>query len=123
VRRQFAAALEWAWTGPGAGDPAPEHAQVDRDHGLGEPDVYRGGGSGPHRPPTARILAAYEDHLLGTSPRPVAVVVVGDVNSIGLPAGSFTRTRCPSDRGLFDSEAGRVISHQEMSRRIWAWPG
>jgi len=26
------------------------------------------------------------------------------------------------DRGLADSEAGRVISHEEMSRRIQAWP-
>jgi hypothetical protein len=26
------------------------------------------------------------------------------------------------DRGLSDSEAGRVISHEEMSRRIETWP-
>ena len=26
------------------------------------------------------------------------------------------------DRGLSDSEAGRVSSHEEMGRRIQAWP-
>jgi UDP-N-acetylglucosamine 2-epimerase (non-hydrolysing) len=52
-----------------------------RDLGIAEPDVYLGVGSGTHGQQTARILAAYEAHLLSASPRPVAVVVVGDVNS------------------------------------------
>jgi UDP-N-acetylglucosamine 2-epimerase (non-hydrolysing) len=52
-----------------------------RDLGIAEPDVYLGVGSGTHGQQTARILAAYEEHLLSASPRPAAVVVVGDVNS------------------------------------------
>jgi UDP-N-acetylglucosamine 2-epimerase (non-hydrolysing) len=52
-----------------------------RDLGIGEPDVSLGVGSGTHGQQTARILAAYEEHLLKASPRPAAVVVVGDVNS------------------------------------------
>jgi UDP-N-acetylglucosamine 2-epimerase (non-hydrolysing) len=52
-----------------------------RDLGIGEPDVSLGVGSGTHGQQTARILAAYEEHLLSSSPRPAAVVVVGDVNS------------------------------------------
>jgi UDP-N-acetylglucosamine 2-epimerase (non-hydrolysing) len=52
-----------------------------RDLGIAEPDVHLGVGSGTHGQQTARILAAYEEHLLSASPRPVAVVVVGDVNS------------------------------------------
>jgi UDP-N-acetylglucosamine 2-epimerase (non-hydrolysing) len=52
-----------------------------RDLGIGEPDVYLGVGSGTHGQQTARILAAYEEHLLSPSTRPAAVVVVGDVNS------------------------------------------
>jgi UDP-N-acetylglucosamine 2-epimerase (non-hydrolysing) len=52
-----------------------------RDLGIREPDVHLGVGSGTHGQQTARILAAYEEHLLASSPRPAAVVVVGDVNS------------------------------------------
>jgi UDP-N-acetylglucosamine 2-epimerase (non-hydrolysing) len=52
-----------------------------RDLGIREPDVSLGVGSGTHGQQTARILAAYEEHLLTASPRPAAVVVVGDVNS------------------------------------------
>jgi UDP-N-acetylglucosamine 2-epimerase (non-hydrolysing) len=52
-----------------------------RDLGIAEPDVSLGVGSGTHGQQTARILAAYEEHLLSVSPRPAAVVVVGDVNS------------------------------------------
>jgi UDP-N-acetylglucosamine 2-epimerase (non-hydrolysing) len=49
--------------------------------GIPKPDVYLGVGSGNHGAQTARILAAYEEHLLSLNPRPVGVVVVGDVNS------------------------------------------
>ena len=52
-----------------------------RDLGIREPDVSLGVGSGTHGQQTARILAAYEEHLLSASPRSAAVVVVGDVNS------------------------------------------
>jgi UDP-N-acetylglucosamine 2-epimerase (non-hydrolysing) len=52
-----------------------------RDLGIREPDVHLGVGSGTHGQQTARILAAYEEHLLDAEPRPRAVVVVGDVNS------------------------------------------
>jgi UDP-N-acetylglucosamine 2-epimerase (non-hydrolysing) len=52
-----------------------------RDLGIREPDVHLGVGSGTHGQQTARILAAYEEHLLAIEPRPRAVVVVGDVNS------------------------------------------
>jgi UDP-N-acetylglucosamine 2-epimerase (non-hydrolysing) len=48
---------------------------------IRKPDVHLGIGSGPHGAQTARILAAYEEHLLQQNPRPVGVVVVGDVNS------------------------------------------
>jgi len=52
-----------------------------RDLGIGAPDVSLGVGSGSHGQQTARILAAYEAHLLEAKPRPAVVVVVGDVNS------------------------------------------
>jgi UDP-N-acetylglucosamine 2-epimerase (non-hydrolysing) len=52
-----------------------------RDLGIAEPEVDLGVGSGTHGQQTARILAGYEAHLLTVSPRPAAVVVVGDVNS------------------------------------------
>lgn len=52
-----------------------------RDLGIREPDVHLGVGSGTHGVQTGRVLAAYEEHLLSTSPRPAATVVVGDVNS------------------------------------------
>jgi UDP-N-acetylglucosamine 2-epimerase (non-hydrolysing) len=52
-----------------------------RDLGIREPDVHLEVGSGTHGQQTARILAAYEEHLLAVTPRPRAVVVVGDVNS------------------------------------------
>jgi UDP-N-acetylglucosamine 2-epimerase (non-hydrolysing) len=49
--------------------------------GIPQPDVHLGVGSGTHGVQTARILAAYEQHLLGADPCPAGVVVVGDVNS------------------------------------------
>jgi UDP-N-acetylglucosamine 2-epimerase (non-hydrolysing) len=72
-----------------------------RDLGIGEPEVSLGVGSGSHGQQTARILAAYEEHLVRSSPRPVAVVVVGDVNStmactlaavkLGIPVAQWRR--------------------------------
>jgi UDP-N-acetylglucosamine 2-epimerase (non-hydrolysing) len=52
-----------------------------RELGLPAPQVRLGVGSGTHGDQTARVLAAYERALLGGSPRPRGVVVVGDVNS------------------------------------------
>mgnify|MGYP001823325156 CR=1 FL=1 len=49
--------------------------------GIRQPDVHLGVGSATHGVQTARVLAAYEEHLLSVVPRPVATVVVGDVNS------------------------------------------
>ena len=46
---------------------------------LPEPDIYLGVGSGNHGEQTGRILAAFEEVVLGESP--AGVVVVGDVNS------------------------------------------
>ena len=43
------------------------------------PDVHLNVGSGSHGAQTAKVLAAFEDYLLGARPR--GVVVVGDVNS------------------------------------------
>jgi UDP-N-acetylglucosamine 2-epimerase (non-hydrolysing) len=66
-----------------------------RDLGIREPDVYLGVGSGTHGQQTARILGAYEEHLLSVSPRPVAVVVVGDVNSTMACAIAATKLWIP----------------------------
>jgi UDP-N-acetylglucosamine 2-epimerase (non-hydrolysing) len=49
--------------------------------GIPQPDVHLGVGSGTHGAQTGRILTAFEQHLLEADPRPVGVVVVGDVNS------------------------------------------
>ncbi|HSD28115.1 MAG TPA: UDP-N-acetylglucosamine 2-epimerase (non-hydrolyzing) [Vicinamibacteria bacterium] len=90
-----------------------------RDLGIGEPDVYLGVGSGTHGQQTARILAAYEEHLLGTSPRPAAVVVVGDVNStmactlaavkLGIPVAHVEAGLRSFDRSM-PEEVNRVVT-------------
>lgn len=49
--------------------------------GIPRPDVHLGVGSGAQGEQTAKIIAAYEQHLLGLSSVPAGVVVVGDVNS------------------------------------------
>lgn len=49
--------------------------------GIPAPDVHLNVGSGTHGAQTARVLAAFEEYLLATDPRPRGVVVVGDVNS------------------------------------------
>jgi UDP-N-acetylglucosamine 2-epimerase (non-hydrolysing) len=50
-----------------------------RELGLDEPDIRLGVGSGTHAEQTARVLTALEPHLVAI--RPVAVLVVGDVNT------------------------------------------
>ncbi len=49
--------------------------------GIARPDAHLEVGSGSHGAQTARVLEAFEAHLLGAAPRPRGVVVVGDVNS------------------------------------------
>jgi UDP-N-acetylglucosamine 2-epimerase (non-hydrolysing) len=49
--------------------------------GIPAPDVHLNVGPGTHGAQTARVLAAFEEHLLGRKPAPRGVVVVGDVNS------------------------------------------
>jgi UDP-N-acetylglucosamine 2-epimerase (non-hydrolysing) len=90
-----------------------------RDLGIREPDVYLGVGSGTHGQQTARILAAYEKHLLETEPRPAAVVVVGDVNStmactlaavkLGIPVAHVEAGLRSFDRGM-PEEINRLVT-------------
>jgi UDP-N-acetylglucosamine 2-epimerase (non-hydrolysing) len=49
--------------------------------GIRQPDAHLEAGSGTHGQQTARVLEAFEAFLLKSSPRPAAVMVVGDVNS------------------------------------------
>lgn len=51
-----------------------------RELGIPQPEVNLGVGSGTHSAQTARLLEAYEGHLLSNG-LPRATVVVGDVNS------------------------------------------
>lgn len=52
-----------------------------RELGMPAPDVHLNAGSGTHGAQTARVLASFEEYLLGCPVRPRGVVVVGDVNS------------------------------------------
>ena len=52
-----------------------------RELGMPAPDVHLNAGSGSHGAQTARVLASFEEYLLGGATRPRGVVVVGDVNS------------------------------------------
>lgn len=49
--------------------------------GIPQPDVHLEVGSGTHGAQTARVLAAFEQHLLAQQTPPAGVLVVGDVNS------------------------------------------
>jgi UDP-N-acetylglucosamine 2-epimerase (non-hydrolysing) len=90
-----------------------------RDLGIEEPEVSLGVGSGTHGQQTARILSAYEEHLLQTKPRPVAVVVVGDVNStmactlaavkLGIPVAHVEAGLRSFDRGM-PEEINRLVT-------------
>jgi UDP-N-acetylglucosamine 2-epimerase (non-hydrolysing) len=52
-----------------------------RELGMPAPDVHLNAGSGAHGAQTARVLASFEEYLLGCATPPRGVVVVGDVNS------------------------------------------
>jgi UDP-N-acetylglucosamine 2-epimerase (non-hydrolysing) len=49
--------------------------------GIPAPSIHLGAGSGTHGAQTARVLAAFEEHLLGAEDPSCGAVVVGDVNS------------------------------------------
>jgi UDP-N-acetylglucosamine 2-epimerase (non-hydrolysing) len=49
--------------------------------GLPEPDAHLGAGGGSHGQQTARILEAFEQHLMQLPEPPAGVMVAGDVNS------------------------------------------
>ena len=49
--------------------------------GIPAPSIHLGAGSGAHGAQTARVLAAFEEHLLGAEDPSCGAVVVGDVNS------------------------------------------
>lgn len=49
--------------------------------GIRKPDLHLGAGGSSHGQQTARILEAFEAWLISTDVPPVAVMVVGDVNS------------------------------------------
>jgi len=90
-----------------------------RDLGIRTPDVHLGVGSGTHGAQTARVLAAYEEHLLSADPPPAAVVVVGDVNStmactlaavkLGIPVAHVEAGLRSFDRGM-PEEINRVVT-------------
>ncbi len=61
-------------------DPAMSDVFFD-ELGIPTPDLHLGVGSGAHGAQTARVLAAFEEFLLGRRELPRGVVVVGDVNS------------------------------------------
>ena len=52
-----------------------------RQLGLPTPDVHLEVGSGSQGEQTAKVLSRYESWLMQTAPRPLATLVVGDVNS------------------------------------------
>lgn len=90
-----------------------------RDLGIRKPDVSLGVGSGSHGFQTGRILEAYEEHLMSTSPRPAVVVVVGDVNStaactlaavkLGIPVAHVEAGLRSFDRSM-PEEINRVVT-------------
>jgi len=90
-----------------------------RDLGIREPDLSLGVGSGTHGQQTARILAAYEEHLQAAATPPSAVVVVGDVNStmactlaavkLGIPVAHVEAGLRSFDRSM-PEEVNRVVT-------------
>ncbi len=63
--------------------------------GIRPPDVHLEAGSGTHGQQTARIIEGFESWLISVSPRPAAVMVVGDVNSTIAAALAASKLRIP----------------------------
>jgi UDP-N-acetylglucosamine 2-epimerase (non-hydrolysing) len=87
--------------------------------GIPAPDLHLDVGSGTHGAQTARVLEAFERHLLDASPRPRGVVVVGDVNStmaatlaavkLGIPVAHVEAGLRSFDRGM-PEEVNRLVT-------------
>ncbi|MFZ5788719.1 MAG: non-hydrolyzing UDP-N-acetylglucosamine 2-epimerase [Acidobacteriota bacterium] len=87
--------------------------------GIPAPDVHLDVGSGTHGAQTARVLEAFERHLLEAVPRPRGVVVVGDVNStmaatlaavkLGIPVAHVEAGLRSFDRGM-PEEVNRLVT-------------
>ncbi|MDO9018998.1 MAG: UDP-N-acetylglucosamine 2-epimerase (non-hydrolyzing) [Deltaproteobacteria bacterium] len=90
-----------------------------RELGMPAPDVHLNGGSGSHGAQTARVLASFEEYLLGCAALPRGVVVVGDVNStmacalaavkLGVPVAHVEAGLRSFDRGM-PEEINRVVT-------------
>jgi len=89
--------------------------------GLPAPDVHLEVGSAAHGAQTARVLERYERWLLAADPRPLATLVVGDVNStlacalasvkLGIPAIHVEAGLRSFDRSM-PEEINRVLTDQ-----------
>ena len=98
---------------------------------IPKPDVMLGAGSGPHGAQTGRILEAYESHLLMADPRPVGVVVVGDVNStmactlaavkLGIPVAHVEAGLRSFDRNM-PEEINRLVTDAVASLLLISEP-
>lgn len=89
-----------------------------RQLGLPEPCAHLGVGSGSHGAQTARVLAAFEEHLLGLPAPPMGVVVVGDVNSTlacALAAAKLGIQVAHVEAGLRSFDRGMP---EEINRRV-----
>jgi UDP-N-acetylglucosamine 2-epimerase (non-hydrolysing) len=82
--------------------------------GIRPPDVHLEAGSGTHGRQTAKILASFETWLIGTSPRPAAVMVAGDVNSTIAAALAATKLGIP----VIHLEAGLRSFDRSMPEEI-----
>jgi UDP-N-acetylglucosamine 2-epimerase (non-hydrolysing) len=87
--------------------------------GIARPDRSLEVGSGSHGAQTAKIIAAFEEHLLTAEPRSAGVIVVGDVNStmaaalaavkLGVPVAHVEAGLRSFDRGM-PEEINRVVT-------------
>jgi UDP-N-acetylglucosamine 2-epimerase (non-hydrolysing) len=87
--------------------------------GIPEPDRDLGVGSGTHGAQTARVPAAFEEHLMQADPPSAGVVVVGDVNStmacalaavkLGIPTAHVEAGLRSCDRTM-PEEINRVVT-------------